>query len=389
MEKEMEYLLHLLKGFLWGETAEADESVDWARLQHLAQIHSVSGILGYMTMGAPIAPSDLRPGLRQDCLQTMNLYNRRAVLAEKLFAALADMGVDTCAMKGTVLRSLYPVPELRTFNDVDILVHGEDCPKIHAYMLEALYHCEIDHAPVFCYQRGEENYEIHTSLMDADIKEDADYRGFFAKAWEHTVEIAPHRYEMEKEFHLIYLIAHIAKHASGFGAGIRMYLDIAAYLKAYAGTLDWGKIFAWLEELNLARFGCAVLSAVEGWFGVSCPAGFQRLGEDALKRFARFTLEAGVYGHQGRDMAVYGLRQNEGSRLGLIFKRLFPGRKELKDRYPYLQTKPWLLPVAWLQRMIQTPKKVKDFTQEAKGILTYEEEEIQRLKAVCKEIGLE
>lgn len=389
MEKEMEYLLKLLKGFLWGETAEADENVDWARLQYLAQIHSVSGILGYMTMGAPIAPAELRPGLRQDCLQTMNLYNRRAALAEELAAALADRGIDTCAMKGTLLRALYPVPELRTFNDVDILVHREDCPKIHAYMLEAGYRCEIDHEPVFCYQRGEENYEIHTGLMDADIREEADCRGFFAKAWEHTVGIAPHRREPEKEFHFVYLIAHIAKHASGFGAGIRMYLDIGAYLKAYGDSLDWGKIFAWLEELHLARFGCAVLSAVEGWFGVSCPAGFQRLSKDTLERFARFTLEAGVYGHQGRDMAVYGLRKSEGSRVGLIFKRLFPGIKDMKRRYPYLETKPWLMPLAWVQRMIQTPKKVKDFSQEAKGIMTHDEAEVQRLKGICKEIGLE
>lgn len=34
-----------------------------------------------------------------------------------------------------------------------------------------------------------------------------------------------------------------------------------------------------------------------------------------------------------------------------ILRTLFPSRRALEGRYPYLRTKPWLLPVAWVSRV--------------------------------------
>lgn len=388
MEREMEYLLRLLRGFLWNIPIEKDENVKWVRLQELAAIHGVSGILGYMSMANPIAPENLRSGLRQDCIQTMALYNRRAVLAEEFVSALADLGVDVCAMKGMVVRRLYPVPELRTFNDVDVLIHREDRQKTHAYLLKQGFEPKDDWEPIYSYTKAEQYYELHAQLIEVDVTDRADYRGFFDEVWTHTVETAPHRYEMEKEFQLLYLLTHIAKHVAGSGAGVRMYLDIAAYLKAYNATLDWAKIIAWLEEIKLSRFGCAVLTAVESWFGASCNAPFERLSQEALERFAQFTLEAGTFGNYGRDSALAKLKRNEGSRLGLLLKRAFPCVENLEKRYTYLQTKPWLLPVAWVHRLFKTGGSLKKHTREAVGIMTIDPKDTQRLKEICKEIGL-
>lgn len=384
----MEYLLELLKGFLWGRPGQREETLDWERLRQLAAIHGVGGILGYMAMQAPIGPESLAGALRQDCLQTMNLYSRRAELAQQRLAQMADLGIDSCIVKGLVLRSLYPVPELRSFNDTDILIRPRDRQKLHALLLEEGFACRVDWEPVFCYQRGPEYYEVHTQLVDKDVTAQADWRGFFAGVWEHTVPLGPHRYEMEREFHLVYLIAHIAKHVAGPGAGVRMYLDVAVYLKAYGESLDWQRIFAWLETLRLTQFGCAVLTAVESWFDTPCPAAFSRLAPESLARFTQFTLEAGAFGYHGRSAALQAMKQNEGSRPGLLLKRLFPGAGSLEKRYPYLQGKCWLLPVAWVHRALETKGSPRAFAREAKGILTDDRADAQRLKDICKEIGL-
>ena len=34
-----------------------------------------------------------------------------------------------------------------------------------------------------------------------------------------------------------------------------------------------------------------------------------------------------------------------------LLRTLFPGRSTLVGRYPFLRTKPWLLPVAWVRRI--------------------------------------
>lgn len=61
MEREMEYLLALLKDYLWERPARAAEGVDWARLRELASIHSVGGILGCMVENGYACKVDYEP----------------------------------------------------------------------------------------------------------------------------------------------------------------------------------------------------------------------------------------------------------------------------------------------------------------------------------------
>ena len=37
---------------------------------------------------------------------------------------------------------------------------------------------------------------------------------------------------------------------------------------------------------------------------------------------------------------------------GNVLRTLFPGRSTLVGRYPFLRTKPWLLPLAWVLRIM-------------------------------------
>lgn len=388
MEREMEYLLSLLRTFLWEEEPPKPQQIDWGKLEKLATIHSVAGILGYMCMRGDLCPQERKAQMRQLCLQTMSLYARRGALAEAFCQDLEAQQIRYCTMKGQVVRKLYPVPELRSFTDMDILIRKEDRQKCHSWMLSQGFEVKDDWEPVFSYTRDHEYYELHSQLLEVDISDRADYQGYFGKVWEHTRAVSEYGCEMEREFHLLYLITHIAKHAQGSGAGVRMYLDIAACIKAWGESLDWQRFSRELEALKLTQFGSAVLTAAEGWFGAACPAEFDRLDSDTLARFTQFTLEAGTFGHHGRSSAVSSLKKQEGSRLTVLRKRLFPSAKSIERRYTYLQGRPWLLPVAWVHRLFKTDVSLSKHAKEAKGILTTDREEIDRLQSICKEIGL-
>lgn len=388
MDREMEYLMKLLRGFLWKTPVQPEEGLDWPRLMTLASQQNLEGILGYMSMGSPIAPEALRPRLRQNCLQTIALYNRREVLANQFLDCLARAGIDHCLMKGLLLRHFYPVPELRTFSDVDVLIRREDRQAAHQLMLEMGFQVKDDWEPTYSYLRGEEYYELHSQLLEVDVSPQVDYREYFGRVWEHTYAIAPHTYRMEMNYHLLYLLTHIAKHVSGSGAGIRMYLDIAAGLQFCDEKLDWKWIMEQLEVLQLRKFGCAVLTAAESWFGAPCRGEFPRLSGESLERFAQFTLEAGIFGHHGRDSALAVLKKRKGSRLKVLLGRMFPRAKTIQSRYTYLQKRPWLLPVAWVHRLFKTSVSLKDHAWEARGILTYDDAEAKRLRDICEEVGL-
>ncbi len=388
MEREYSYLLSLLGAFLKEKAPQKDTEVDWRKLIHLAQIHNVSGILGYMAMNYPICPEkELLDHLRKNCLVTMALYAQRAQFAEDYFAILSGHQIRHCPMKGIMLRQLYPVPELRSFSDVDLLIHPQDRSRSHILMQELGFETKADWEPVYSYRRDTEFYEIHTQLVEVDLSDKADYLGYYSRAWEYVRETAPYSCQFTAEFHFVYLITHIAKHVLGSGAGIRMYLDIAAYILANK-NMDWTWTLEELKKLKLFDFTRTVLSSVEAWFGIRCPIELEPVPNEVLEEFRSYTLEAGIFGKFQRETGLATLKKESGSRISVLAKRAFPGAKDIQARYTYLQEKPYLLPVAWVHRFFKTDIRFSRHVQEAKTILTADQEKVHKLQKICADIGL-
>lgn len=67
MNKEYLYLLHLLKSFIHEEPPCAQDDIDWKKMNQLAEIHSVEGILGYMVKQYKLSPS---PELQRSCARS-------------------------------------------------------------------------------------------------------------------------------------------------------------------------------------------------------------------------------------------------------------------------------------------------------------------------------
>ena len=103
-----------------------------------------------------------------------------------------------------------------------------------------------------------------------------DYEGYFAAAFGRLITGEGSRRYFTPEDHFIFLCFHLAKHLNSTGAGIRMVMDLALFLKAYQDTLDWDYIRAQLELLRMDWFVKTVLYASGEWFGIPAnidPAG--------------------------------------------------------------------------------------------------------------------
>lgn len=68
--------------------------------------------------------------------------------------------------------------------------------------------------------------------------------------------------------------------------------------------------------------------------------------------------------------------------------RLFPAADTIQNRCTYLQKYPWLLPAAWVHRLVKTRGRFHDHTMEARGILSANKEAVQKLSRVYEAIGL-
>ena len=394
MEREGKYLLHLLKAYLHREAPEQLPEVDWERLTGLAYIHNLFGILGYMAMSYPICPDPERKAeLRKLCLNTIGACTNRAQQAKELSRELARAGIEHIVMKGYVLREFFPVPELRTFSDIDLVIRPEDRELSHAFLLRRGYQVKNDWEPVYSYSRGSEYYEFHTQIMEVDVSDKADYRGYFREAWSHTVETEPGCCQFTPEFHFLYLLTHIAKHVTGSGAGLRMYLDVAAFVQHYGDSLDWAWVSRELKKLSLDAFANTVLTLVQDCFGVASPIALTPVDPAVQQTFLEMTVNGGVFGRNTMDSGTNSLKNQsrgggEVSRAGTLAKRLFPSAESIQTRYTYLQEKPWLLPVAWAHRLVKTRESWLSHTREAKNILSADKEEVRQLNRLYRDIGL-
>lgn len=391
MDREAEYLLHLMGAYVREEEPAACPDADWERLFRLAHIHSVSGILGNMVMSWGLCADAKHDAFaREICMSTIAGFAHRGALADLFLERLAENGIDHIVMKGYVLKDCYPVPELRTYGDIDIVIRPEDRQKCHALMLSLGYPVKTDWEPVYSYKRPDEYYEIHTEMVEVDVSPKADYRAYFRDPWRHAVPEGNHRFRLKTEFHFLYLLVHLAKHIKGSGAGVRLYLDLAAFIRHFGDEMDWIWVAGELEKLGLTDFAAVVLGFIQRYFGIASPWALSAAEGTLVEELAVHTVCGGVFGQNDRDSGANTLKgeKADAPRFVVILKRLFPAAKTIESRYTYLQGRPWLLPFAWLHRLLRTRETWGVHAEEAKNILEADGGEVQRIRRMYERIGL-
>lgn len=174
------------------------------------------------------------------------------------------------------------------------------------------------------------------------------------------------------EDHFIFLCFHLAKHLNSTGAGIRMVMDIALYLKAYQEQMDWKYIWEECRKVRLDVFVETLLQACREWFG--SPAGAETGKTEAagsatgnapdkevLGHLAAYIMTGGVFGFE-RDDSIRRLRKGIDARTDrasvlirakALWKIAFPQRKHMAYFMPAVERHPALLPLAWIRRWVQ------------------------------------
>lgn len=393
MNDAEQYLLRVLRGFVQGEDP-GPFAGDWQQLYMLSAMHSVTGILGHSVMSWPHEDSaPVAQMMRRQCLQTMALFSQRAEAMARLTEALSREGVDHLLFKGYVVREYYTIPELRTFGDIDFLIRPQDRGKSDALMKQWGFEPKENWEPVFSYLRGAEFYEIHSHVLETDISEHADYREYFSHIWDYAEKKSEHTFVLKPEYHLLYLLTHIAKHIHSFGAGARMYLDVAFFLRHFGGALDWSWFRSELEKLNFYDFTNMVFTFVKREFGVESPIPLRPLDEQIYQDFLDFTMAGGTFGKFGRDSAVIQLKMQDGddedvNKGKTILRRFFPPASQIERRYTYLQGRHWLLPAAWIHRVFKNKNLIGRRVREVQSIASADTEEVLKLRRIYHEIGL-
>ena len=357
MTAEQRFFLALLRDHVNGCTdARLPSGLDWNALYEIAQAQSLTGVV-YAQLkalnghGADI-PQEAWERFRAAFLGEVYYAANRAAAMRELGEAFEQKNIAYLHFKGWVVKDCWPVPELRTMGDVDLLIHTGDRSESDAALLALGYTKFVDNHAVWTYTRQDEAFELHDHMFYEYLANEVDYRGYFDRAWEFVDT------ERWDSFHFLYVLAHTAKHIINSGIGLRAFLDLGFCLQYW--KLDWDWLRTELEGLRLWRFAQTCLALCRALFGQKAPFGVPELETSFLDTVTEKLFRDGTFGleneqhraaHAAKEIRRSPLRY-EAAAWRLTLYKLFPPYEDLQliPWYSFVDGRPWLTPAAWLYR---------------------------------------
>ena len=384
--------LHIAKAAISGGDLPA-EKVDWPAIFTLANQQKLLPILFETVRKMPAAEENaaLFAVTKQQVIgQVLNQTVRSAEFAA-LYRKLRTAGLHPVVVKGQLCSRLYPLKDHRISADDDLYIPDAEFMACHEQLLAngLATDTPADELPtadeVSYTKNGSPLYiELHRHLFDSSEDTHDELNHFFANLkpveTDGFLAMPPHE-------HLLYLILHAYKHFVRSGIGLRQFCDIGLWAREYQAEIDWQRLHEQCESVHAATFAEAAFRIAKDYLGIEfdLPAPWS----DAVdaEPLLHDSLCGGVYGSNDLTRlhsSTVTLNAVKASRTGEksgVLRTVFPKREYLERRYPYLKKRPYLLPVAWAQRIAHyASEKQSGADSSASGSIKLAKERIELMK---------
>lgn len=288
-----------------------------------------------------------------------------------LYQYLVRNGLSPVIVKGLSIRRLYPRENLRTSVDEDILIHPEEIQQYHemliAYGMQQMEpEQNIIEEPEISYIDPQSHLyiEVHKYLMPPGSKAYGELNRYFENIQTITMEHNGQRLKtLSPTDHVFFLICHSFKHFLHSGFGIRQICDLVIFSDVYAEEIRWDKIWLQCQEIHTDGFVKAIYQ-IGNKYLLSDNRYSVHLEkwhiEDAKEEpMLLDVLASGVHGasemtrlHSSNITlnAVANQKNNKYTK-GTVRSSIFLPLENMRGRYRYLDKAPFLLPIAWMQRL--------------------------------------
>ena len=371
----LESYIHPTKQQIYIENMSEEE---WKELLNLSAIHSVVPIIHesvWQNESYQKLPEQVKSSLKQFSKIQIIRQSQYTAFFIQLYRVFLKNNLKVLVIKGLILRDMYQNPDYRVSGDEDILVKQQDFRKVD----EMLYQCGFireaiedpeDQHEISYYHRGNGfHLELHLTLFpiesDAYGKLNDDFQNIFERSVVENIQDTE-IYTLNPTQHMLYLFCHGLKHFLHSGFGIRQLCDMVLFAEKYNEDICWNEIIQILKEEQMYVFVMNLLDIGEKHLGFSWEkAGLQKTTEDIFdsEKLLEDLLAAGVYGKSDEDrnhsanitlQAVQTRKEFEGIR-----HSLFPQYSYMCTQYSYLKKYRFLLPIAWISRIITYLTKTK------------------------------
>ena len=384
--------LHIAKAAVSGGELPA-ENVDWPAIFTLANQQKLLPILFEAVRKMPDAEENvaLFAVTKQQVIgQVLNQTVRSAEFSD-LYHKLRSAGLHLIVVKGQLCSRLYPLKDHRISADDDLYISDVEFMACHEQLLANGLTTdtpadELPTADEVSYTKdGSPLYiELHRHLFDSAEDAHDELNHFFADLKPVEIDgflaMPPHE-------HLLYLILHAYKHFVRSGIGLRQFCDIGLWAWEYHDEIDWQRLHDQCARVHAATFAAAAFRIARDYLGIEFDLPAPWDGGIDVEPLLHDSLCGGVYGSNDLTRlhsSTVTLNAVKASRTGeksSVLSTVFPKREYLEHRYPYLKKRPYLLPVAWAQRLAHyASEKQSGAGNSASGSIKLAKERIELMK---------
>ena len=384
--------LHIAKAAVSGGTLPT-EGVNWPAIFTLANQQKLLPIVFEAARKTPAAAENaaLFAAVKQQVIAQVLHQTVRASEFADLYQKLRAAGLHPVVVKGQLCSRLYPQTDHRISADDDLLIPDGEFMTCHKQLLASGLTTdtpadELSTADEVSYTKSDSPLyiELHRHLFDSAEDAHDELNHFFADL--NPVEIDG-LLAMPPHEHLLYLLLHAYKHFVRSGIGLRQFCDIGLWARAYHAEIDWQRLHEQCESVHAATFAAAAFRIARDYLGIEFDLPAPWGASIDVEPLLHDTLCGGVYGSNDLTRlhsSTVTLNAVKASRTGEksgVLRTVFPKRAYLERRYPYLKKRPYLLPVAWVQRIAHYAGEKKTGTDSsASGSIKLAKERIELMK---------
>lgn len=384
--------LHIAKAAISGGDLPA-EKVDWPAIFTLANQQKLLPILFEAARKTPAAAENaaLFAVTKQQVIAQVLHQTVRSAEFSDLYHKLRAAGLHPVVVKGQLCSRLYPLKDHRISADDDLYIPDAEFMACHEQLLANGLTTdtpadELPTADEVPYTKdGSPLYiELHRHLFDSAEDAHDELNHFFTDInpveMDGFLAMPPHE-------HLLYLLLHAYKHFVRSGIGLRQFCDIGLWAWEYHDEIDWQRLREQCESVHAATFAAAAFRIARDYLGIEFDLPTPWDASIDVEPLLHDTLCGGVYGSNDLTRlhsSTVTLNAVKASRTGeksSVLRTVFPKREYLERRYPYLKKRPYLLPVAWAQRIAHyAGEKKTGADSSASGSIKLAKERIELMK---------
>lgn len=388
MNKEIEVVLQLLRVALNQKSFVLEiNDISWEKVEKILVNNRMMNMayFGLLKMkDTSMIPIQLQDKMKAEYDLSIVKEAHQHFALEEIKEEFEKRKIAFLPLKGSILKEYYPYPQMRMMGDIDILHQFNQKEDVNKTLLSLGYNQIMDAKITHdIYQRTPFiRIEMHKELISKNMIQ----REYFNDIWKRVRlnEGKKFEYEMTWEDYYLFLLAHMAKHFSNSGTGLRSLTDFHVFIQNKGNDLNRSYVDEKLKKIQLDKFEKQLFEIDDCIFNDK-----EWVDQDLLKVF-EYMVSSGIYGNF-KNSSLNNMSKtssNLGGKILYLKDLIFINCESAEIFYPWLKRRRYLLGFAWIlritDRMIHKKDKLKD-------VVTYmkNEDEIIQMKKIQEIVGLQ